>query len=105
MSISDISYFCVIQHTLLRSCSARVLLAAHWSWSQKSQEQKKPKKEEGGSKKLLADVCKLYNSKACKQQAGKECKTTWGRTLRHACNKFPPGGKVCLKDHPRCDHV
>ena len=72
---------------------------------QKSQEQKKPKKEEGGSKKLLADVCKLYNSKACKQQAGKECKTTWGRTLRHACNKFLPGGKVCLKDHPRCDHV
>ena len=73
--------------------------------SQKSQEQKKPKKEEGGSKKLLADVCKLYNSKACKQQADKECKTTWGRTLRHACNKYLPGGKVCLKDHPRCDHV
>ena len=73
--------------------------------SLKSQEQKKPKKEESGSKKLLADVCKLYNSKACKQQADKECKTTWGRTLRHACNKYLPGGKVCLKDHPRCDHV
>ena len=70
----------------------------------KSQEQKK-KKEESSNKKQIADVRRLYKAKACKQQADKECKSAWGRTLRHFCNKFLPAGKVCLKDHPRCEHV
>ena len=76
----------------------------------RSQEPRKKKEDSSSSssssnKKLIADVCRLFNAKACKQQADKECKSAWGRTLRHVCNKFLPAGKVCLKDHPRCDHV
>ena len=73
--------------------------------SGKSQE-KQQKKEVGGvdKKKLLAEVCRLFNSKACKHQADKECKSAWGKTLKHVCNKFVGGGKVCLKDHSRMDH-
>ena len=65
------------------------------------------KKEKGGQegKKVGSDVCKLWNLKVCKAQADKECKTPWGRTLKHACNKFLVGGKICLKDHARIDHV
>ena len=58
----------------------------------------------GDKKKLLADVCRMYNLKSCRQQADKECKTAWGKTLKHVCNKFVAGGRVCLKDHPREDH-
>ena len=59
----------------------------------------------GDKKKLLADVCRMYNLKSCRQQADKECKTAWGKTLKHVCNKFVAGGRVCLKDHPREDHM
>ena len=58
----------------------------------------------GDKKKLLADVCRMYNLKSCRQQADKECKTAWGKTLKNVCNKFVAGGRVCLKDHPREDH-
>ena len=73
--------------------------------SGKSQE-KQQKKEVTGvdKKKLLAEVCRLFNSKACKFQADKECKSAWGKTLKHVCNKFVGGGKVCLKEHSRMDH-
>ena len=64
------------------------------------------KKEKGpDSKKVAADVCKLFNIKVCKSQADKDCKSTWGKTLKHVCNKFMPGGRICMKDHPRVDHV
>ena len=45
------------------------------------QEKKKEKGSQEG-KKTASDVCKLYNLKVCKSQADKECKATWGRTLR-----------------------
>ena len=73
--------------------------------SAKSQE-KQQKRDTGGAdkKKLLAEVCRLFNTKTCKHQADKECKSAWGKTLKHVCNKFLARGKVCLKDHPRIDH-
>ena len=70
-------------------------------------QEKQQKREPGGvdkKKKLLAEVCSLFNMKTCKHQADKDCKTAWGKTLKHVCNKFVAGGKVCLKDHPRADH-
>ena len=82
-----------------------------WSnWKAKRGISLKPaekKKEKGApdSKKAEGSICKHYNAKVCKFQTEKECKTAWGRTLRHACNKYMPGGKFCLKEHPRCDHV
>ena len=71
----------------------------------KSTEKKKEKDSTSSSKKAAADVCRLWNAKACTSQNEKECKTAWGRVLKHACNKFVPGGKLCMKDHPRCDHT
>ena len=74
--------------------------------SLKGPDQKKKREDSSTSnKKLVADVCKLYNAKVCKNQADKECKSAWGRPLKHVCNKFLPGGKVCLKEHPRCEHA
>jgi len=55
-------------------------------------------------KKAGQDICRMYNAGKCRQQADKECKTPWGRTLRHVCNKYVTGGKMCEKDHPRADH-
>ena len=72
----------------------------------KPAEKKKDKESSlSSSKKAALAVCRLWNSKACKAQADKECKSAWGKTLKHACNKYMPGGKLCLKDHPRCEHV
>ena len=62
-------------------------------------------KKEGDKKKSGADICKFWNAKSCKQQKEKECKTPFGRVLRHVCNKYLAGGKVCQKDHCRVDHV
>ena len=44
-------------------------------------------REPDGKKKLLLDICKYYNTKACMHQADKECRTPLGETLRHVCNK------------------
>ena len=72
----------------------------------KSTESKSKKEKDSSSmKKLQADVCRLYNTKTCKSQNDKECKTPWGKTLKHICNKYIPGGKMCLIDHSRADHV
>ena len=72
----------------------------------KPTEKKKDKDNSlSSSKKAALEVCRLWNSKACKAQADKECKLAWGKTLKHACNKYMPGGKLYLKDHPRCEHV
>ena len=55
-------------------------------------------------KKMLAEVCRMYNLKSCKNQAEKTCTTPWGKTLKHVCSKYMPGGRLCLKEHPREDH-
>ena len=62
------------------------------------------RKPDGFKKAKGSDICRMYNIAKCRQQADKECKTPWGRSLRHVCNKFMPGGKMCEKDHTRVDH-
>ena len=73
--------------------------------SNKPTEKVKKEKDGDNKKKLQADICRLYNTKTCKFQGDKECKTPWGRTLRHVCNKYMPAGKICMKEHSRADHV
>ena len=66
----------------------------------------KPKKDKESDKKTIqGDICKYWNTKVCKQQKDKECKTPVGKVLRHVCNKYLTGGKVCQKDHCRVDHA
>ena len=67
-------------------------------------EKKKKEDSSGEKKKLLAEICRLYNAKTCKNQADRDCKSSWGKTLKHVCNKFLGGGKICMKDHPRMAH-
>lgn len=50
------------------------------------------------------DVCRKYNVGKCDKQAEKECKTPYGRVLRHVCNKYAGQGKLCEKQHPRINH-
>ena len=54
--------------------------------------------------KRSSDICRMYNVSKCRQQQDKDCKTPWGKVLRHVCNKYVAGGKMCEKDHPRADH-
>ena len=70
-----------------------------------SQKSSEPKKKEKDQKKEGNNVCRLYNTKVCKSQTEKECKSSWGKQLKHLCNKFIGGGKMCLKEHPRIEHV
>ena len=72
--------------------------------SAKNQEKQEKKPANSDKKKILSEICRLYNSKTCKNQADKECKSSWGKSLKHICNKFLAGGKICMKDHPRGDH-
>ena len=39
-------------------------------------------------KKLLAGICRLYNTKVCTSQNDAECKSSWGKSLKHVCNKY-----------------
>jgi len=64
----------------------------------------KQKKPESREKKQGSDVCRKFNTGDCANQKDKECKTPWGKTLKHVCNKYMPGGKFCMKDHSRKDH-
>ena len=73
--------------------------------SSKPSEKTKKEKDGEGKKKSKADICRLYNLKTCPSQSEKECKTPWGRTLRHVRNRFLGGGKVCQKEHSRVDHT
>ena len=71
----------------------------------KTQEKKKREDSSSGDKKKqLSEICRVYNVKTCKFQADTDCKSAWGKTLKHVCNKFLGGGKICMKDHPRLDH-
>ena len=61
-------------------------------------------KKAGKDMKMLSDVCRKFNMGDCPHQKDKECKTPWGKTLRHVCSRFVAGGKICGKDHSRKDH-
>ena len=65
----------------------------------------KTDKDSNPQKKLQAQVCRAFNIKTCSKQADKECKSQFGKTLKHICNKYMQGGKMCLKDHARLDHT
>ena len=66
--------------------------------------EKDSKRKQTVDKKQLSDVCRKFNAGDCPSQKDKECKTTWGKNLKHICNKYMPGGKICGKDHSRKDH-
>ncbi len=51
-----------------------------------------------------SDICRRFNVGHCPKQADKECKSHFGLTLRHVCNKFLGVGKICEKDHSHSDH-
>jgi len=61
-------------------------------------------KKQQVDKKQLSEICRKYNAGDCPNQKDKDCKTPWGKILKHVCNKYIPGGKICGKDHPRKDH-
>ena len=63
------------------------------------------KKEKGGSFVKSPDICRKYNIGKCDKQAEKECKTPFGKVLRHVCNKYTGNGKLCEKTHTRVDHT
>ena len=73
--------------------------------SAKPADRSKKDRDSDGKKKAQTDIGKFFNTKSCKNQSDKECKTPLGRTLRHVCNKYLAGGKVCQKDHSRAEHV
>jgi len=54
--------------------------------------------------KKLPPICRRYQMGLCPKQSDKECKSQFGTTLKHICNKFTGAGKVCGKEHPRKDH-
>jgi len=54
--------------------------------------------------KTPSNICRRYQVGLCPKQADKECKSPSGAVLKHVCNKFMAGGKLCEKDHPRKDH-
>ena len=70
--------------------------------SKYSEKSKKPGQEKRQS---TNDICRKFNANDCIHQKDKECRTSWGKTLKHVCNKYLPGGKVCRKDHSRNDHT
>jgi hypothetical protein len=63
----------------------------------------KPEKTTTEKKKLI-DICRKYNVGKCDKQTEKECKTPYGRVLRHVCNKYAGAGKMCEKTHTRLEH-
>ena len=71
----------------------------------KKHKKEKEGRETDGKKKALSGICRYFNTKSCKNQAAQECKTPMGKTMRHVCNKYLAGGKVCQKDHSRPDHI
>ena len=82
-------------------------LAHVWSnWKSKrtalfirTTESKEEKKFKKGS-----DICRKYNVGKCGRQKEKDCKTPYGRVLRHVCNKYAGQGRMCEKAHTRADH-
>lgn len=56
------------------------------------------------NKDTRSNICRKYNQGDCPKQSDKECKSFFGTTLRHVCNKFVGNNKHCEKNHPRKDH-
>jgi len=81
-------------------------LAHTWSqWRGKRMAYLQIKKEDKSwGKGRKSDICRRFNVGACPKQNEKECKSYFGVTLRHVCNKFAGPGRFCEKDHPRKDH-
>ncbi len=50
-----------------------------------------------------SDICRRFNSGTCPTK-GAECRTFYGKTLRHLCNAVTSSGKTCGLPHPRMDH-
>jgi hypothetical protein len=50
------------------------------------------------------DICRKFNTVTGCPNDAKDCKTFHGKSLRHVCNQFMPGGRKCEKDHARPDH-
>lgn len=74
-------------------------------FAKREQKQMAKKKLDRGTTYGNSDVCKAYNVEKCKDQKLKECKTSWGKVLRHVCNKYTGANKqMCEKDHPRTEH-
>jgi len=57
-----------------------------------------------GQGKKQPPICRRFQVGLCPDQSKKDCKSKFGTTLLHICNKFTGAGKVCGKDHPRKDH-
>ncbi len=81
-------------------------LAHVWSqWRGKRASLFFTKPVERGTKKAERDtICRRYNTGTCPRQKEKDCKSFFGVTLRHVCNKFMGSGKQCESNHPRTDH-
>jgi len=62
------------------------------------------REEKPWSKGKKSDICRRFNVGVCPKQNEKECKSYFGATLRHVCNKFTGPGRFCEKDHSRKDH-
>ncbi len=75
---------------------------AQWKGKRSALFSKFPDKTWPKTKKV--DICRRFNVGACPKQGDKECKSHFGSTLRHVCNRFVGGGKMCEKAHPRTDH-
>ncbi len=60
--------------------------------------------EKPWQKEKKSTICRRFNSGNCPKQTEKECKSFFGATLRHVCNKYVGPGKQCEKDHSRADH-
>ena len=67
--------------------------------TEKPKQEHKKKREHKGEM-----ICKRYQTGTCNKQKEKECKTFFGTTLKHVCDKYVTGGGICGKDHPRTDH-
>jgi len=62
------------------------------------------KEDKKGDKFKKSDICRRFNNGDCPKQTEKECKSYFGTTLRHVCNKFTGPGRTCQKDHARINH-
>ncbi len=64
----------------------------------------KPVERPGAKLSKKDTICRRFNTGTCPKQSDKECKSFFGVTLRHVCNKYMGNGKQCEKDHPRMNH-
>lgn len=56
------------------------------------------------SKDKRSTICRRFNQGNCPKQNDKDCKSFFGTTLRHVCNKYIGQNKQCEQSHPRSEH-